>query len=72
MTFFTASNIRPQYGTNWMRKTLQARQARERMSTNPREELRLYLESPLEDADNIVACWGVSLFYVSFCAVLMC
>jgi hypothetical protein len=55
-----APSGRVQYGTNWMRQTLQARQARDRMLKNPREELRSYLESPLECVDNVIAWWGVS------------
>jgi hypothetical protein len=36
-----------------------ARQAADRASTSAREELRMYLEAPLEQVEDIVAWWGV-------------
>lgn len=43
-----------------MQAAVMARQAAERAAINPRRELRMYLEAPLEQVDNIVAWWGVS------------
>ena len=43
-----------------MRATVQARKAQDRAATNPREELKQYLDSPLEVVDDVVAWWGVS------------
>lgn len=54
------SSSKVQYGNSWMQKTLQTRQARDNSTVNPRKELRMYLESPLERVDNVVAWWGVS------------
>jgi hypothetical protein len=54
------SSSKVQYGTSWMQKTLLTRRARDRSTGNPREELRMYLESPLEAVENVVAWWGVS------------
>jgi hypothetical protein len=31
------------------------------LSTNPRQELRTYLESPLEPVDDVVGWWGVRI-----------
>jgi hypothetical protein len=53
------SSSKVQYGNSRMRKTLLTRQARDRSTGNPREELRMYLESPLENVENVVAWWGV-------------
>jgi hypothetical protein len=47
-----------------MRATVQAHKAQDRASSNPREELRLYLEAPLELVDDVVAWWGVSHYFV--------
>jgi hypothetical protein len=53
-----------QYGQSWMRATVQAHKAQDRASSNPHEELRLYLEAPLELVDDVVAWWGVSHYFV--------
>jgi len=43
-----------------------ARQVADRAATSPREELRMYLEAPLEPVENVVAWWGVSYhFYLT-------
>jgi hypothetical protein len=44
-----------------MQAAVMARQAADRAGASPREELRLYLEAPLEqNVDDVVAWWGVS------------
>jgi hAT family C-terminal dimerisation region len=42
-----------------MKKTLQNHQVRDHLAVNPCKELCMYLESPLEDVENVVAWWGV-------------
>lgn len=55
------------YGYSWMRATVRSRKDAERAKTNPREELRMYLESPLEDVQDVVLWWGVSLMLTLSC-----
>lgn len=43
-----------------MREAIKTRQAADQRAHNPHQELTMYLSSPLEQADNIVAWWGVS------------
>jgi hypothetical protein len=51
-----------------MHKAIKTRQATDQHAHNPRQELTLYLSLPLEEADNIVAWWGVSnLIDLSIC-----
>ena len=38
----------------WMRATVQARKAQDRLASNPREELDQYLVVPFEDVENII------------------
>jgi hypothetical protein len=54
------SSSKVQYGDSWLRKILQTRQARDRSTGNPHEELRIYLEGPLAITKDIIAWWGVS------------
>jgi hypothetical protein len=54
------------YGGAWMREAIKARQAADQLAHNPRQELAMYLSSPLEEADDIVAWWGVSNVFDSF------
>lgn len=49
-----------QYGYSWMRASVRGRHNAERAGLGPRDELTRYLESPLEEVDNVVAWWGVS------------
>ena len=49
-----------QYGYRWMRAAVRSRQDTERTSSEPRDKLKRYIESPLEDVNNVVAWWGVS------------
>ena len=50
-----------QYGHAWMREAIRPRQEMERGKTDPREELRRYLEGPLaEGVVDVVGYWGVS------------
>ena len=53
-----------QYGQSWMQATVQAHKAQDQASSNPREELRLYLEAPLEPVDDVVAWWGISHYFI--------
>lgn len=51
-----------QYGYSWMRASVRSRQEAERVSSGPRDELKRYLDSPLEEVNDVVAWWGVSSF----------
>ena len=53
-----------QYRQLWMQATVQAHKAQDRASSNPCEELRLYLEAPLELIDDVVAWWGGSHYFI--------
>jgi hypothetical protein len=66
MYLATLSTGKAQYGQSWMRATVQARKASDRATASPREELRLYLESPLEFVDDVVKWWGVRLCSLLF------
>jgi hypothetical protein len=55
-----AGSGKPQYGSTWMRATVKARQDADRAKTGPHEELKIYLNSPLEHVENVVVWWGVS------------
>jgi hypothetical protein len=41
--------------------TVVARQVAEHATWNPQQELHMYLEAPLEQVENIIEWWGVSL-----------
>jgi hypothetical protein len=46
-----------------MRDAVRSRQEMERGKSDPRDELRRYIESPLtEGVSNVVGYWGVSQF----------
>jgi len=66
MYLATLSIGKAQYGQSWMRATVQARKASDRATVSPREELQLYLESPLEFIDDVVKWWGVCLHSLLF------
>ena len=60
---FTAHNIGSgQYGYSWMCTSVHSRQEAELVGSNPRDELKRYLDSPLEEVNDVVAWWGVSRF----------
>ena len=41
-----------------MRAAVQFHHDAERSVSEPRDELKRYIESPLEDVENVVAWWG--------------
>jgi len=45
-----------------MLAALQARQVSDRARLNPRSELTAYLKSTLEQTDDVVGWWGVSIY----------
>jgi len=45
-----------------MRASVRSRQEAERVSLGPRDEVKRYLDSPLEEVNEVVAWWGVSSF----------
>lgn len=50
------------YGAMMMQKKIKDRLQRERNGRDPHQELKSYLESPLEDVTDQIKWWGVSLF----------
>lgn len=52
-----------QYSKSWMHNAIMARQATEYHMHNHYHELTLYLNLPLEETNDIVAWWRVSLFF---------
>jgi hypothetical protein len=57
----TAQAMKSQYGSSWMRAAVDARKTAERTKASPRDELKRYLDSPLElNVEDVVAWWGVS------------
>ncbi|KAG1843079.1 ribonuclease H-like domain-containing protein [Suillus tomentosus] len=55
----TRPSLENQYGDAWMREAIKARQAADQLAHNPRQELTVYLSSPLEEANDVVAWWGL-------------
>ena len=51
-----------QYGYSWMHASVRSRQQAERAGSGPRDELKRYLDGPLEEVNDVVAWWGVSRF----------
>ena len=51
-----------QYGYSWMCASVRSCQEAERVGSGPRDELKRYLDSPLEEVNDVVAWWGVSIF----------
>ena len=58
----TALSEHGQYGRSWMLAAIQAHQVSDRAQLNPRSELTAYLKSPLEQIDDVVGWWGVSIY----------
>jgi hypothetical protein len=48
------------YSDVWMHEAIKTHQATDQCAHNPHQELTMYLSLTLEEADNIVAWWGVS------------
>jgi 2-polyprenyl-6-methoxyphenol hydroxylase-like FAD-dependent oxidoreductase len=57
---FQAAPPSGQYGHSWMRAAVRFHHDAEHTSSEPHEELKRYIDSPLEDVANVVAWWGVS------------
>lgn len=53
----------------WVLAAVQARQVSDRVQAKPRAELTAYLQSPLEQTEDVVRWWGVSFYFCceSFC-----
>jgi hypothetical protein len=49
------------YGQAWMRAAIQSRRTADHTKTSPCDELKRYLDAPVEEVDNIVLWWGVCL-----------
>jgi hypothetical protein len=65
-----AASVRKHYGDDWMCEAIRTRKTSDHLTHNPRQELNMYLSSPLEETDDIVAWWGVSLFFYLFFSLL--
>ena len=59
------SDLHGQYGRSWVLAAVQARLASDRTKLNPRAELTAYLGSPLEQTDDVVCWWGVSVYAIT-------
>jgi hypothetical protein len=47
------------YGGSYLHEAVQSLQRAEKATSRPRDELRLYLDSGTESADDVIAWWGV-------------
>ncbi|KAF5370432.1 hypothetical protein D9615_009740 [Tricholomella constricta] len=47
-----------QYGYSWIRNAVRARVDAEHTQASPRDELKRYLESPLEKVEDVIGYWG--------------
>ncbi|KAG1805105.1 uncharacterized protein HD556DRAFT_1437268 [Suillus plorans] len=54
-----AASVRKHYGDDWMCEAIRTRKTSDHLTHNPRQELNMYLSSPLEETDDIVAWWGL-------------
>ena len=54
-----------------MRDAVKSRVANDVALRKPQEELEQYLAAPLEEVDNVVAWWGVCLFYLNILQTLI-
>lgn len=70
-----ANNDKPaaNYGLSWMSRTVGGQRAADRSNAGPRDELRSYLESLLEEpGEDVIAWWGVSyVIYAVECGANM-
>ena len=57
----TALSHQGSYGYSWMRDAVKAQIADDVTSRRPHQELDDYLAAPLEDVNDVVSWWGVSL-----------
>ena len=55
----SSSGRSSQYGHSWMRSAVQSCHNAERTSSRPHDELKWYMESPLEDVADVIVWWGV-------------
>ena len=51
-----------------MRDAIKSRLVADTASQAPHQELIDYLAAPLEDVNDIVAWWGVSIIFILFCS----
>jgi hypothetical protein len=58
-----------QYGGSYLRNSVQAFQHENSTAGNPREELKQYLESSVEETTNIPGWWGVSHYLSDYAHV---
>jgi hypothetical protein len=53
------------YGSSFLLEAVQSFQSQEKTAVNPRDELKRYLNSPVESTDDVIAWWGVRVHYLS-------
>ncbi|KAF7372005.1 Zinc finger BED domain-containing protein RICESLEEPER 2 [Mycena venus] len=53
-----AVTVPVQYGHSWMKAKILARKQQDASVNDPRQELKAYLNTPLEEVDDVVAWWG--------------
>lgn len=54
-----------QYGSSWMQAAVRFCHDAERLVSEPHDKLKRYVESPLEDVENVVTWWGVSAIFTA-------
>ena len=68
------SNDKPvaTYGYLWMLSAIGERKATDCSKVSARNELKSYLEAPLDSTSDVVAWWGVSTSFLPWNMLLMC
>lgn len=61
-----------QYGSSFLLDVVNSVQQAERAQAHPRDELKGYLSSPLEQTNNVLHYWGVSGSYYPFPTIHLC
>ena len=54
------------YGAAMMQKRIKNRLEQEKNAQDPRQELKNYLDSPLEDTSDQIKWWGVCYIFICF------
>jgi hypothetical protein len=56
------------YGSSFLLDAVQSVKQTERAKAHPRDELKAYISSPLEEVDDVLRHWGVSDCFVLHCS----
>lgn len=65
------NNTPAKYGHSWMLRAVEARAAADRLKAGTRNELDMYLEAELQETEDIVGWWGVSILFILSNVVLI-